>query len=224
MNLPRIVEKFETFVKEGAIVAVGTSEHDAAFVDELVKILLSKNKKVVFVATTAKQATQLYNLGQQIVSLSEREIDVAVEFSNQVDTYNNFIKKDTRSFIRDKMIAQSALNLVVVSKYQDVVERVDKDVYVEISSFAWERTILNLQSFGFARVVKDTDDNFVKTETGHFLARITLDKNISLDDFEFSVKNIPGVLETGVFIGLADIFFIIDAHDQIIIKTTSNIK
>jgi ribose 5-phosphate isomerase len=64
----------------------------------------------------------------------------------------------------------------------------------------------------------------VKTETGHFLARITLDKNISLDDFEFSVKNIPGVLETGVFIGLADIFFIIDAHDQIIIKTTSNIK
>lgn len=224
MNLPKIVEKFETFVKEGAIVAIGTSENDAAFVDELVKILLSKNKKVVFVATTAKQATQLYNLGQQIVSLSEREIDVAVEFSNQVDTYNNFIKKDTRSFIRDKMIAQSALNLVVVSKYQDVVEIIDKDVYVEISSFAWERTILNLQSFGFARVVKDTDDNFIKTETGHFLARITLDRNISLDDFEYSVKNIPGVLETGVFIGLADIFFIIDAHDQIIIKTTSNIK
>lgn len=224
MNLPKIVEKFETFVKEGAIVAIGTSEQDAAFVDELVKILLAKNKKVVFVATTAKQATQLYNLGQQIVSLSEREIDVAVEFSNQIDTYNNFIKKDTRSFIRDKMIAQSALNLIVVSKYQDVVEKIDKDVYVEISSFAWERTILNLQSFGFARIVKDTDDNFIKTETGHYLARITLDRNISIEDFEFSVKNIPGVLETGVFIGLADIFFIIDAHDQIIIKTTSNIK
>ncbi|HRS42599.1 MAG TPA: ribose-5-phosphate isomerase A [Candidatus Diapherotrites archaeon] len=224
MNLPKIVEKFETFIKEGAIVAIGTSEQDSDFVDELVKILHAKNKKVIFVATTAKQATQLYNLGQQIISLSEREIDVAIEFSSQVDTYNNFIKKDTRSFIRDKMIAQSALNLVVVSKYQDVVETIDKDVYVEISSFAWERTILNLQSFGFARVVKDTDDNFVKTETGHFLARITLDKNISLDDFEFSVKNIPGVLETGVFIGLADIFFIIDAHDQINIKTTSNIK
>jgi ribose 5-phosphate isomerase A len=224
VNLPKIVEKFETFVKEGAIVAIGTSEQDAAFVDELVKILLAKNKKVVFVATTAKQATQLYNLGQQIVSLSEREIDVAVEFSNQIDTYNNFIKKDTRSFIRDKMIAQSALNLIVVSKYQDVVEKIDKDVYVEISSFAWERTILNLQSFGFARIVKDTDDNFIKTETGHYLARITLDRNISIEDFEFSVKNIPGVLETGVFIGLADIFFIIDAHDQIIIKTTSNIK
>lgn len=223
MNLPKIVEKFETFIKEGAIVAVGTSEQDTAFVDELVKLLVAKNKKVIFVATTSRQAAQLYNLGQQIISLSEREIDVAIEFSIQVDAYNNFIKRDTRSFIRDKMIAQSALNLVVVSRYQDVVEVIDKDVYVEISTFAWERTILNLQSFGFARVVKDTDDNFVKTETGHYLARITLDKNISLDDFEFSVKNIPGVLETGVFMGLADIFFIIDAHDKINIKTTSHI-
>lgn len=224
MNLPKIVEKFETFIKEGAIVAVGTSEQDTAFVDELVKLLVAKNKKVIFVATTSRQAAQLYNLGQQIISLSEREIDVAIEFSIQVDAYNNFIKRDTRSFIRDKMIAQSALNLVVVSRYQDVVEVIDKDVYVEISTFAWERTILNLQSFGLARVVKDTDDNFVKTETGHYLARITLDKNISLDDFEFSVKNIPGVLETGVFMGLADIFFIVDAHDKINIKTTSHIK
>jgi ribose 5-phosphate isomerase A len=224
MNIPKIVEKFETFVKDDAIVAIGTSEYAAPFIDELVKILLTKNKKVFFVATTAKQATQLYNLGQQLVSLSEKEIDVAIEFADQIDTYNNFIKKDTRSFIRDKMIAQSALNLIVVSNYQWIVDKVDKDVYVEISSFAWERTILNLQSYGFARVVKDTDDNFIKTETGHYLSRITLDKNISLDDFEYSVKNIPGVLESGVFIGLADIFFVIDPHDNIIIKTTSQIK
>lgn len=224
MNIPKIVEKFETFIKEEAIVAIGTSEYAAEFIDELVKILLTRNKKVFFVATTAKQATQLYNLGQQLVSLSEKEIDVAIEFADQIDTYNNFIKKDTRSFIRDKMIAQSALNLIVVSKYQEIVDNIEKDIYVEISSFAWERTILNLQSYGLARVVKDTDDNFIKTETGHYLARITLDKNISLDDFEFSVKNIPGVLESGVFIGLADIFFVIDPHENIIIKTTSQIK
>ena len=122
------------------------------------------------------------------------------------------------------MIAQSALNLIVVSYLHDATEKIDKDVYVEISSFAWERTIINLQSYGLARVVKDTEDNFVKTEMGHYLARITLDKNISLDDFEYSVRNIPGVLETGVFLGLADIFFVIDSHDQIITKTTSQVK
>lgn len=224
MNISKIAEKFETFIKDEAIVAIGTSENSPALIDELVKILLAKHKKIFFVATTAKQAAQLHNLGQQLISLSDKEIDIAIEFANQIDNYNNFIKKDTKSFIRDKMIAQSALNLIVVSYLHDVTEKIDKDIYVEISSFAWERTIINLQSYGLARIVKDTEDNFVKTEMGHYLARITLDRNILLDDFEYSVRNIPGVLETGVFLGLADIFFVIDSHNQIIIKTTNQTK
>ncbi|MFA5746296.1 MAG: ribose-5-phosphate isomerase A [archaeon] len=224
MNIQKIVESFEKFIKQDVIIAIGTCEADADFIDELIKLLLFKKKKILFVPTTAKQATQLHNLGQTVISLSDKEIDVAIEFANQVDSYNNFIKKDTRSFIRDKMIAQSAQTMVIVTNSYDIVEKIDKDIYVEISSFAWERTILNLQSYGFARVVKDTDDNFTKTETGHYLARITLDKNITLDDFEYSVRTIPGVLETGVFLGLADIFLVIDSKEQITIKTTSQVK
>ncbi len=222
MNISKIAMAFEKFIKHEAIVAVGTSEKDNEFVDELIKILLINKKKVYFVPTTAKQAAQLHSLGQSVISLSDKEIDVAIEFCSQADNFNNFLKSDTRSFIRDKMIAQSALNLIVVVNDYDFVEKIDKDAYVEISSFAWERTILNLQSYGLARVVKDTDDNFIKTETGHYLARITIDKNISLDDFEYSVRNIPGVLETGVFLGLCDTFFVNNSKDEINIKMRRN--
>ncbi len=218
MNIPKIAEAFEKFVKNEAIVAIGTSEYDSVFLDELIKLILISKKKIYFVPTTSKQATQLHSLGQSVISLSDKEIDVAIEFCSQADSFNNFIKNDTKSFIRDKMIAQSALNLIVVVNDYNFIEKIDKDVYVEISSFAWERTILNLQSYGLARVVKDTDDNFVKTETGHYLARIAIDKNISLDDFEYSVRNIPGVLETGVFLGLTETFFVINNKDEITIK------
>src|SRR5574343_354306 len=218
MNIPKIAEAFEKFVKNEAIVAVGTSEYDSVFLDELIKLILISKKKIYFVPTTSKQATQLHSLGQSVISLSDKEIDVAIEFCSQADNFNNFIKNDTKSFIRDKMIAQSALNLIVVVNDYNFIEKIDKDVYVEISSFAWERTILNLQSYGLARVVKDTDDNFVKTETGHYLARIAIDKNISLDDFEYSVRNIPGVLETGAFLGLTETFFVINNKDEITIK------
>lgn len=218
MNIPKIAAAFEKFVKNEAIVSIGTLELDNEFIDEFVKILLISKKKIYFVPTTSKQASQLHALGQSIISLSDKEIDLAIEFCSQADNFNNFVKSDTKSFIRDKMIAQSALNLVVVVNKYDFVEKIDKDAYVEISSFAWERTILNLQSYGLARVVKDTDDNFVKTETGHYLARIAIDKNISIDEFEYSVRNIPGVLETGVFLGLSDTFFVINDKDEITIK------
>ncbi len=222
MNISKIVEAFEKFIKNEAIVAVGTSEYDLEFIDEFIKRILVTKKKVFFVATTARQANQLHSLGQTVISLSDKEIDVSIEFCSQADSFNNFVKSNTKSFIRDKMIAQSALNLIVVVNNYEFVEKIDKDAYIEISSFAWERTILNLQSYGLARVVKDTDDNFVKTETGHYLARITIDKNISLDEFEYSVRNIPGVLETGVFLGLSETFFVINDKDEITIKMRQN--
>jgi ribose 5-phosphate isomerase A len=199
MDLQAIIKEFDHYINDGNIVAIGTSRYDAEFVDELVKYLLFKKKEVFFVATTSRQAAQFSDLGQKVVSLNDKEIDVAIEFIDQVDSDFNFIKKDTKSFIRDKMISQSALNLITVCDRLDLVDKITKDVSVEISSFAWERTILNLQSYGLARVVLDIDGQIIKTETGHYLARITLDKNITLEDFEYSVKNIPGVLETGVF-------------------------
>lgn len=214
MNIQAIIKEFDEYINNGNIIAIGTSRYDTEFVDEFVKYLLFKKKDVSFVATTSRQAAQLANLGQKVVSLNDREIDVGIEFVDQVDLDFNFIKKETRSFIRDKMISQSALNLITVCDKADIVDRISKDVSVEISSFAWERTIFNLQSYGLARVVLDIDGNIIKTETGHYLARITLDKNITLEDFEYSVKNIPGVLETGVFLGSADVIFIIDKDDS----------
>lgn len=214
MNIQAIIKEFDEYINNGNIIAIGTSRYDTEFVDELVKYFIFKKKEVFFVATTSRQAAQLANLGQKVVSLNDREIDVGIEFVDQVDFDYNFIKRETRSFIRDKMISQSALNLITVADKMDVVDKISKDVSVEISSFAWERTILNLQSYGLARVVLDIDGNIIKTETGHYLARITLDKNITLEDFEYSVKNIPGVLETGVFLGMADVIFIIDKDDS----------
>lgn len=222
MDLEKIAKSFNKFIKDEAIIAVGTFEDDNLFLNYLIKLLDEDKKKAHFIPMTSKQASILHSLGQPIISLSDREIDVAIEFCVQADSFNNFIKNDTKSFIRDKMVAQSALNLVLVVNDYDLVEEIDKDIYVEISTFSWERTIINLQSYGFSRVVKDTDDLFVKTEMGHYLARITLDKNISLEDFEYSVRNIPGVLETGVFLGLSDIFFVINNKDEIDVKIRKN--
>jgi len=220
MKIGLIVEYFLKYIRTNDIIAIGTSEHDTELIDELAKILILRKIKVHFVASTNKQARHLHDLGQETISLNEKEIDIALEFVDQVDQYNNFVKKDTKSFIRDKMIAQSALKLIVVCDKHNLIESINKDVYVEVSSFAWQRTLLNLQSYGNARIVVDDEQKFVKTEIGHYIVRITLDNNISLEDFEYSVRNIPGVLETGVFLGMLDVVFVTDYHkeDSLIVK------
>jgi len=224
MNIPLIVNKFVELIKHDDIVAVGAGKNDKEIISELVKYLSLDDKRVVFVPTVNAQAKLFHDLGQKTISLSDREIDVAIEFVDQVDKYYNFIKKTTNSFIRDKMIAQSALNLVVVTDKANIVDDISSDIYVEISTFAWQRTILNLQSYGVARIVMDLEGNYIKTEIGHYLARVTLDRNITLDDFEYSVRNIPGVLETGVFLGLADTIFAVKDMHSIEVMTRDNDK
>ena len=220
MNIPLIISEFVKLVKQDNVISMGTCEFEKELVDELVKDLLSNKLEVYFIPTTVLQAKHLHDLGQKCVSLNDREIDLAIEFVDQIDQYFNFNKRSTKSFIKDKMISQSALTLVVVSTGYNLVNEITSDIYVEISTFAYQRTIMNLQSYGLARVVTDTNNNPVKTEIGHYLARISIDKNISLEDFEYSVRTIPGVLETGLFLGLADTVYLVDeSKNQIKVLT-----
>lgn len=222
MDIKKIANEFFKFVKNDYIISIASFEDNDKFITELVNMISKYNLNVSFIPVNASQAAHFLNLNQKTISLSDREIDLAIMYIDEIDQYNNFIKRKTTSFIRDKMIAQSALNLVVVVNKDNVVNELSNDVCVEISTFAWQRTIINLQSYGVARIVLDTYGNYIKTETGHYLARITLDKNITLDDFEYSVRNIPGVLETGVFIGLADTIFMVDSQkNSIFIKGVS---
>jgi ribose 5-phosphate isomerase A len=208
MDLSLIAKEFIKELTNGNIVAIASFEKDIDFISILIDLLNKENKKIYFVPINAKQSKQFHSLNQDIVSLNDKEIDVALEVADQLDFYNNFIKIRTNSFIRDKMISQSALKLVVLVDSKKYVSEITSDVCVEVSTFAWQRTVIHLQSFGLAQVLYDSDSEFIKTEIGHFLVRIKLDKNITLDDFEYSVRNVPGVLESGVFLGLADVSFI----------------
>jgi ribose 5-phosphate isomerase A len=210
MNILLIISEFVKLVKQDNVISMGTCEFEKELIDELVKDLISRNVNVYFVPTTILQAKHLQDLGQKCVSLNDREIDLAIEFVDQIDQYFNFNKRTTKSFIKDKMISQSALTLVVVSTGYNLVNEITSDISVEISTFAYQRTIINLQSYGLARIVTDHNNNPIRTEIGHYLAKIAVDKNISLEDFEYSVRTIPGVLETGLFLGLADVVYLFD--------------
>lgn len=219
MNLSLISQEFVKEINNNNIVAIASFPQDLEFIDMVVDLLEKENKVVSFVPLNVKQSKKFISLNQKTISLNDKEIDVALEIADQVDQYNNFIKLRTNSFIRDKMICQSALKLIVIVDKNNYVSEITSDVSVEISTFAWQRTVIHLQSYGFAKVLYDSDSEFIKTEIGHFLVKIGLDKNITLDDFEYSVRSIPGVLETGVFLGLLDVVFVYDSlKDSVSVK------
>ena len=63
--------------------------------------------------------------------------------------------------------------------------------------------LIQLQGLGEAELRMESGKKF-KTESGNYLVDININEISSTEDLEFQAKDIPGVIETGLFIGYAD--------------------
>src|SRR3989344_1221251 len=114
-HIEQLVAKY---IKSGDTVSIGTSGLGEAFLKKLAVAISAKHvdlENVEFVPTSHRLAVIASQLHLPLVSINDSEIDVAIEFADSVDFDFNFIKRDSFSFVRDKMIAQSAGLLVVVA-------------------------------------------------------------------------------------------------------------
>ena len=65
--------------------------------------------------------------------------------------------------------------------------------------------------------IRKKGKEFVRTVGGHYLVDLDIHKRFSFDDLDYNIRRIPGVLETGFFIGLADKINVVH-NSKIIVK------
>ena len=191
------------YVSNNMIISFGTSPESIRFAKKLALKIEEEEIDVRVVPTNSKIAQILHDLDIKITSINDREIDLAIEFVDLVDKEFNFIEKESGSFVRDKMIAQSAAELIVITEAKNYGKPLKGLIPFEVCSFGWKRTLLQLEKLGMAKA-RERNGRMFKTETGHYIIDVNVDEIYSLEDLEFQAKDIPGVLETGLFIGYAD--------------------
>lgn len=209
------------YVKSGDTVSIGTSHIGEDFLKKLALALEQDHidlSDVNFVPTSHKLAIIASQLKIPIANLNDSEIDVAIEFVDAIDEDFNFIKRNSYSLIRDKMIAQSAGVLVAICDNKNYSKIISGRIPFEISSFGHKRTLNQLSMLGKSQLVLDNGKPR-KTETGNYIAEVLCDKIFSLDDIDFQAKQVPGVLETGLFIGFADKIILHNKHIKVLSRT-----
>lgn len=191
------------YINNGDTIAVGASSDGERMLKKLALYEEEQEIKIKLVPTSLKIASIASSLGLKITSLNEDEIDVAVEFADIVDYQYNYIKRDSVSLVRDKMIAQSAETLVLIAEQDNYVKRLRGIVPFEIATFGWKHTLNQLENLGKAKLCR-TEKKICKTETNHYIVYVEADDIFSPEDLDYSAKAIPGVLESGLFLGYAD--------------------
>jgi ribose 5-phosphate isomerase A len=160
------------------------------------------------VAASSRTDELARTTGIEVVELDGSfQLDLALDGADEVDGSLRLIKGGGGALLREKIVVSAARRFVVVAETRKRVSRLGSRfrLPVEVVRFAWRDTRRRLGALlPDAELRLREDGESYVTDEGHFILDCTLPPNADLDTLDAQLKQIPGVVEHGLFIGLAD--------------------
>ncbi len=195
-------------VKNGQIVGLGTGSTTFYMVEELGRRVKEEGLSIKGIPTSIATGNHATRLGIPLTTLSEHpELDIAIDGADQVDPKLNLIKGMGGALTREKIVDSAAKMFVIIVDEAKMSKKlgIDQVVPVEVVPFAVPvvtRRLLALGGKPKLRTDKATAKPFV-TDNGNSVVDVDFGSIDNPKGLEEKVKMIPGVLENGLFVGLA---------------------
>ena len=146
--------------------------------------------------------------GFEVVELDGSVVlDLALDGADEVDPELRLIKGGGGALLREKIVISAARRFVVVAEEVKRVERLGEHfrLPVEVVRFGWRDTRRRLAELlpDAEQRLRDDGEAYV-TDEGHLILDCALPSDADLDALAVAVKEVPGVVEHGLFIGYAE--------------------
>ncbi|MBS0237377.1 MAG: ribose-5-phosphate isomerase RpiA [Proteobacteria bacterium] len=206
-------EQALTYVEDGMKLGLGTGSTAAKFV-ELLGAKVKAGLKVVCVPTSEATRAQAAALGIPLTTLDETpSLDLTVDGADEIDEELRLIKGGGGALLREKIVAVASDRVVIIADNSKLVETLGRfPLPLEVVPFglaATEQLIIKLAADagceGEVRLRKGPDGKPFVTDNGNHIldcAFGTIEDPEALDD---SLKLVPGLVDTGLFLGIADV-------------------
>jgi ribose 5-phosphate isomerase A len=188
-------------VRPGMIVGLGTGSTARYFIDGLGR-KVADGLKVLAVATSDESGRLAKAAGIAIADRIAGELDLAVDGADEIDPAINCIKGRGGALLREKIVAHASRRFVLVADESKLVGRLGRGpVPVEILPFLWEATSRSIESLGGRPELRLAAGEPYRTDNGN----LVLDTSFGIVDagLGLALRGIPGVIEHGLFFGLA---------------------
>jgi ribose 5-phosphate isomerase A len=201
----QVGEKAVEYVKDGMVVGLGTGSTAYYFISKLGE-LVQQGLSIRGVPTSMQTEQLAKELGIPLVSFNEIEkIDVAVDGADEVDSELNLIKGGGGALLREKIIAASAKTFIIIADSQKNVDTLGAfPLPIEVVPYGFEMTIKHIQNLGGRTKLRQYQGNSFLTDNGNFILDTSFQEIKQPKELEKDLNLIPGVVENGLFVGMAD--------------------
>jgi ribose 5-phosphate isomerase A len=201
----------ETYLKDGMRIGLGSGTTSHWFVRALGE-RVKGGFDVAGVPTSTATRDLAIAVGVPLLDLNDVEqLDLTIDGADEIDHAGRMIKGGGACLLWEKMVARASRRMVAVVDDGKVVETLGKfPLPIEVIRFGWRSTERELRKllaeFGHRDapiVLRGGEADPVVTDSGHYILDCQLGRITDPDGLAPRFNEIPGVVEHGLFVGIA---------------------
>jgi ribose 5-phosphate isomerase A len=199
-------------VEDGMRLGLGTGSTAAKFVEAL-GAKVARGLKVVCVPTSEATRAQAEALRIPLTTLEETpQLDLTVDGADEIDGELRLIKGGGGALLREKIVAAASGRMVVIADRSKLVETLGRfPLPVEVVNFGLAATLRLVEAMagqagcsGEISLRQDRVGRPFVTDQGHYIFDCAFGRIPEPEVLSFALRQVPGVVEHGLFLGMAD--------------------
>lgn len=200
-------------VRDGAVVGLGTGSTAAYGIEELGRRIREEGLRILGISTSYQALDLARRNAIPVRTLDDVDrVDISIDGADEVDPEKNLIKGGGAAHTQEKIIDSLADFFVTVVDDSKLVNRLGEKypVPVEVIPMALAPVMRRLEAIGGKPVLRAAvkKDGPVITDQGNFVVDVRFPSIEDPQGLESTLNNIPGVVENGLFIKLADLVIV----------------
>jgi len=207
------------YIRSGMKIGLGTGSTVRHSIIEIGRMVAEENLEIIGVPTSIETEILAKECGINLAELGDLDgLDLVIDGADEFDSNLDLIKGGGGALLREKIVAQSSIEMVVVAdQRKEVAVLGEFPLPVEVTPFAWDETRRKLGKICSGKIVRrENQEGVFITDNGNYILDCYFGPKInSPSELETQIQSLAGVAECGLFCGICD---------HVVLATDSGIK
>jgi len=200
-------------VEDGFVVGLGSGSTAAYVIAEIGRMIRQDGLSVLGVPSSSQAFLLAVQSGVPLTTLDEHPVlDLDIDGADEVDRRLNLIKGGGGALTQEKIVASVAKKVVIVADETKLVEKLGSmfKVPVEVLPFGLATATAAIKKLGGKPILRESKGKVgaVVTDNGNYIVDVDFGPISDAGELNRRLKLIPGVIETGLFVGMADLVYL----------------
>jgi ribose 5-phosphate isomerase A len=198
-------EKAVEFIKDGMLLGLGTGS-TVFYTIKKIGELVREGMSLSAVSTSTATSQLAASLGIEILPFNEiTRTDLTIDGADEVDPDLNGIKGGGGALLYEKLVAEVSDKIIWVVDSDKQVTKLGKfPLPVEVVQYGLNHILRQFTERDYKPVLRIKEGKPFVTDAGNFIVDLNLKVIHNPEELNREIKLLTGVVETGLFLNLAD--------------------